>query len=409
MISWRKIILQACLVFLATTTVAQPTIEKGKVDLRNWDFRKGTVRLEGQWGFYWEQLLTPGQTPTKPSRFYTFPGLWNEDSRLSGQGFATYTADVLIGDDINMLSMELPDFYSSYQVWVNGIEVANNGGVGTSRQDAEPQWLPRTVVFPAADTLHIVMQVSNFHHVRGGSNDHIYLGLPDQLYQKRESAVITNIILFAGLGLIGCFFIVLFLFFRKEKAALYFAAICITWALRAVFTNLYLFANWFPAVDWELLVKIEYLTLYLTMMWSLLYVGKLFPEDVNKMLMYVLLIANSIFILFTISTPAITYTNLLPAYKFIAWLILGYVGFVVIRAIVYDRAGAWFSAFSIILGVLMFSYDMLTYEGFLDFSPLLFNVGYLTIFFLNATAFAYQLSRSVHPKPKMAFEFTVVK
>jgi hypothetical protein len=83
---------------------------------------------------------------------------------------------------------------------------------------------------------------------------------------------------------------------------------------------------------------------------------------------------------------------------------------VVIRAIFFDRAGAWFSAISIILGVLMFSYDMITYEGFLDFSPLLFNVGYLTIFFLNATAFAYQLSRTVNPKPKkVEFEFTVVK
>ncbi|HEX8059876.1 MAG TPA: 7TM-DISM domain-containing protein, partial [Cyclobacteriaceae bacterium] len=307
------------------------------------------------------------------------------------------------------LSMELPDIYTSYQLWVNGTEVANNGEVGTSRQETSPQWLPKTIVFPATDTLHVMLQIANFHHMRGGSNDHIYLGLPDQLYQKRESAVITNIILFSGLGLIGCFFVILFLFFRKEKAALYFAALCITWALRAVFTNLYLFANWFPSIDWELMVKIEYLTLYLTMMWSLLYIGKLFSQDVNPIVKYGLIILNSVFILFTIATPAITFTNLLPAYKFVAWLILGYVAFVVIRAIIYDRAGAWFSAISIILGVLMFSYDMLTYEGFISFSPLLFNVGYLAIFLLNATAFAYHLSRSVNPKPQIQFEFTVLK
>jgi hypothetical protein len=404
MVRWLKITLQVCLVLLVAAGNAQPLVEKGKLDLRNWDFNKGTVPLDGRWGFYWEKFLTQDQLHDQPDAYHQFPGIWKE-----GQGFATYTADVIINQNISMLSMELPDFYSSYQLWINGHEVAANGEVGTSRKESVPQWLPRTIVFPAADTLHIIMQVANFHHIRGGSNDHIYLGLPDQLYQKRESAVITNIILFAGLGLIGCFFIVLFLFFKKEKAALYFAAICLTWALRAVCTNLYLFSNWFPGMDWELLVKIEYLTLYLTMMWSLLYIGKLFPDDVNAIFKYVLLIANSIFILFTIATPAITYTNLLPAYKFVAWVILGYVGYVVIRAIIYDRIGAWFSAFSIILGVLMFSYDMLTYEGFINFSPLLFNVGYLTIFFLNAAAFAYQLSRLVHPKPKMEFEFTVVK
>lgn len=412
--SWLKGGLRVLLFLLVTTSsFAQPKIEKGKIDLRNWDFEQGTVRLDGQWGFYWEELLPPSQAHSEPTTFFSFPGIWNGNyagvNELNGQGFATYTADILVGRNISMLSMELPDFYSSYQLWVNGVEVAANGEVGTSRKESVAQWLPKTIVFATTDTLHLVMHVSNFHHMRGGSNDHIYLGLPDQLYQKRESAVITNIILFAGLGFIGGFFVVLFFLFRKEKAALYFAAICLTWALRAIVTNLYLFSNWFPAMDWELLCKIEYLTLYLTMMWSLLYVGKLFPEDVNSIFKYVLLIANAVFILFTFATPAITYTNLLPAYKFVAWVILGYVGVVVVRAIIYDRTGAWFSATSIILGVLMFSYDMLTYEGLLNFSPLLFNVGYLTIFFLNATAFAYQLSRSVNPKPRMGFEFTVVK
>lgn len=391
--------LTGVLLFVTTSTFAQPQIERGAVDLRQWDFhRRGTVRLDGNWGFYWQELLVPSSGSFKATKFQKFPGLWNE-----GQGFATYTADVIVDSNISMLSMELPDIYTSYQLWVNGVEVAKNGEVGTSRKETSPQWLPKTIVFAASDTLHIMIQIANFHHMRGGSNDHIYLGLPDQLYQKRESAVITNIILFSGLGLIGCFFVILFLFFRKEKAALYFAAICITWALRAVFTNLYLFANWFPGIDWELMVKIEYLTLYLTMMWSLLYVGKLFSQDVNPVFKYSLIVLNSIFILFTIATPAITYTNLLPAYKFVAWLILGYVAFIVVRAIVYDRAGAWFSAISIILGVLMFSYDMLTYEGFINFSPLLFNVGYLTIFLLNATAFAYQLSSRGQTKTTFVF------
>lgn len=403
MIYWLKTALRVSIFLLPFAAFSQPLVEKGRIDLRGWDFQKqGTVKLDGKWGFEWNRLLTPTQVAETPTDYHEFPGIWNE-----GQGFATYTAEVIVDNSISMLSMELPDFYSSYQLWVNGEEVASNGEVGTSRKESVPQWLPKTIVFPAADTLHLVMHISNFHHVRGGSNDHIYLGTPDQLYQKREDAVITNIILFAGLGLVGCFFVVLFAFFRKERAALYFAAICLTWALRAVFTNLYLFTNWFPSIDWELAAKIEYLTLYLTMMWSLLYIGKLFPDDVNSIFKYSLIVINSVFILFTIATPAITFTNLLPAYKFVAWIILGYVAFVVLRAIIYDRVGAWFSAVSIILGVLMFSYDMLTYEGLLNFSPLLFNIGYITIFFLNATAFAYQLSRIVHPKPRMEFGFTL--
>lgn len=388
---------------------AQPSMKDGVVDLRSWDFvQDGTVKLDGAWSFYWQALRPPSSAETAEKDHLQFPGIWNDTSsdlhELSGQGFATYEATLLLDRQYEMVSFELPDFYCSYELWVNGREVASNGEVGTSRSEAVPQWLPKTVVVMADDTMRLVLQVSNFHHIKGGSNDHIYVGLPEQLYAKREFAVITNIILFSGLGLIGCFFIILFLFFKKERAALYFAAICITWAVRAVFTNLYLFINWFPEMDWELAVKVEYLTLYLTMMWSLLFVGKLFPQDMNLIGKYVLIIVNCIFILFTIATPAFTYTNLLSAYLIVAWVILAYVAFAVVKAIVFERPGAWFTAGSIILGVLMFSYDMLTYSGIWDFSPLLFNTGYLVIFFLNATAFAYQLSRSVKPV-KSKFEF----
>jgi hypothetical protein len=399
------------LIFLFFNTISfaketQPRIDHGSLDLRHHDFeKKGEVKLEGTWNFYWKQLLTPEQVAEKESKdYFEFPSVWNNQSslykELDGQGYATYVTEVLVDPVHTMLSVELPDFYSSYKLWINGKEVAANGTVGKNRDESEAQWRPRTTVFHVkGGKLRLVLQVSNFQHQKGGSNDHIYLGLPEQLFQKREKAVITNIILFGGLSLIGFFFFILFFFFRHEKAALYFAAICLTWAIRSLFNNLYLFINWFPSMDWELAVKIEYLTLYLTMMWSILFVGRLFPEDTNQKIKSGLLIINAIFILLTLATPAFTYTRLLSTYMVVAWIILAYVAYVVIMAILENRNGAWFSAISILLGVVMFSYDMLTHSAIIDFSPLLFSVGYIVIFMLNATAFAYQLSRTIYPKP----------
>lgn len=375
------------------------------MDLREWNFEKqGEIKLDGSWKFYWKQLLTPAQVKEKRSKDYmTFPEVWNKQSslyeKLEGQGYATYSTEIFINSSVQILSLELPDFYSSYRIWINEKEIASNGLVGRSRKESDAQWRPSTVVFPVtSDTLHIVMQVSNFQHHKGGSNDHIYLGAADQLFQKRENAVITNIVLFGGLFLIGFFFVILYLFFRSEKAALYFAAICITWAIRSLFTNLYLFINWFPGLDWELSAKVEYLTLYLTMMWSILFVAKMFPQDTNQKIKYTMVALNSVFVVLTLATPAFTYSSLIPAYMVVAWMILIYVAYIVVMALLYNRRGAWFSAMSIFLGVIMFSYDMLTYSEVFDFSPLLFNVGYITIFFLNATAFAYQLSQAVKPK-----------
>jgi hypothetical protein len=90
----------------------------------------------------------------------------------------------------------------------------------------------------------------------------------------------------------------------------------------------------------------------------------------------------------------------------VAWVILSYVAYIVVMAILDNRRGAWFSAISILLGVLMFSYDMLTHSGVISFSPLLFSVGYIAIFMLNATAFAYQLSKANGSKADTELSWT---
>jgi len=411
--SWLLLIVLCGCAYCAIAQNNIPKVVNGKIDLREWDFEKqGEIKLEGSWNFYWKKLLSPSEITIKSKDYMQFPSVWNGQGslyeKLEGQGFATYTADVQVNPSIHMLSLELPDFYSSYRLWVNGKEMASNGIVGTSRKNSEGQWRPLTVAFPVEEgTLRLVLQISNFQHHKGGCNDHIYLGEPNRLFQKREMAVITNVILFGGLSFIGFFFVVLYFFFRHEKAALYFAAICITWAIRSIFTNMYLFINWFPNFDWELGAKIEYLMLYLTMMWSVLFVAKLFPEDTNQKLKYGMLILNAVFILLTLITPAFTYSSLLPVYMIVAWAILTYVAYIVVMAILYDRNGAWFSAISILMGVLMFSYDMLTHSEIIGFSPLLFNVGYISIFLLNATAFAYQLSQTIKPKQEVELEWSI--
>lgn len=409
-----SVLLSFCFATAGFATDTEPRVINGTIDLRQWNFEnKGEVKLDGSWLFFWNQLLTAEQIKqANRADYFNLPSVWNDRSsvyeQLDGKGFATYSVTLLVNPSVPLLSLGIPDFYSSYRLFVNGKEVAANGTVGVNRKQSEAQWRPMTIVFPShTDSLQIVLHVSNFQHHKGGVNDHLYLGLPEQLFQKREKAVITNIILFGGLGLIGFFFLILFFFFRKEKAALYFAFICITWAIRSVFNNLYLFVNWFPGMDWELAVKVEYLTLYLTMMWGILFIAQLFPEDTNAKMKRVVLILNFIFIALTLATPAFTYTVLLSAYMVVAWAILCYITFVVVMAIIYKRKGAWFSVSSILLGVIMFSYDMLIHSDLLDYNPLLFNIGYVMMFLLNATAFAYQLSQTITTNKTEEFQWSV--
>ena len=36
-----------------------PQAKQGVIDLRNVDFNQQTIKLNGEWEFYWKQLLTP--------------------------------------------------------------------------------------------------------------------------------------------------------------------------------------------------------------------------------------------------------------------------------------------------------------------------------------------------------------
>jgi signal transduction histidine kinase len=80
-----------------------PKPEHGIIDLRGWDFnRAGIVKLDGEWEFYWDTLLTPADSASPeirstPPVFVAVPHLW-KTTRINGKkirlrGCATYRAE----------------------------------------------------------------------------------------------------------------------------------------------------------------------------------------------------------------------------------------------------------------------------------------------------------------------------
>ena len=49
-----------CVLSQSDTVQIKPVAIKGVIDLSNWDFKaQGTAKLDGEWEFYWKQLLNP--------------------------------------------------------------------------------------------------------------------------------------------------------------------------------------------------------------------------------------------------------------------------------------------------------------------------------------------------------------
>jgi hypothetical protein len=393
---WRFIVLLFLIVVHGAAAQVDPSAEEGVLDASTYDFSSEPLKLNGEWLFYWNDLLTPPEIALSTEVNYTtFPEPWTE--AVNGQGYATYKLTLMLNPRFRDYSIEMPQLYSAYSLWINGKLVAKNGVVGTDRKTSQPQWLPQMITIKEpVDTLSLVLQVSNFTHSTGGLKNPIVIGLTENLSSKRYLAEVVNKVLLGTLTFIGLFFLNVYFFVRREKSILYFALMCVVWAMRSIFSELYLAIQWMPWFDWELAVKIEYITIHLEVAFAMLLISRLYPLDTNTIVKNTLVYPNFLFAFFTMASPAVLYTQLLNVYLIFAGLVIVYVMFIIMRAIVFERYGAWFSVLGIVAGITAFSYNILSYEGVFDFNPLFYYSWYIVIYLFLAIALAYQLN----PKAK---------
>lgn len=378
-----------CFVALSSLAQSTPTAKEGVLNAKTHDFNSSALQLNGEWEFYPHELLEPFQEVSRVA-YVDFPYHWKESE---SQGYATFRLKVLVDRSTSSFSLDIPQLYSAYSLWVNGSLIAKNGRVGTDRKNTQPQWLPQVVTFQAGvDTLHLTLQIANFHHSVGGIKNSIYLGIPDHLLTAQNNAYLVNMTLLGVLTFIGVFFLSIYAFVKREKSVLFFSLVCLTWALRSIFSEQYLAIYWMPWFDWELALKIEYITLYLTMAWAILFIANLYPLDTNLIVKRILLYPNFVFAFLTLATPAVLYTRFLDVYLVVAGALILYIIVVILRAMLFERYGAWFSVFGVMALVAAFAYNYLSYQGIFEFSPLAFYTVYLIFFFLLAIALAYQLS-----------------
>jgi hypothetical protein len=384
---------------VSTSVIAQSIAKQGVLDARNFDFKNDRLSLNGDWKYFEDQLLSPVEVTSSKNEFSYFPKVWNE-TKSSGQGFATYSLQVIVPGQTETLALDIPQIYSSYQLWINGERIAANGKVGKTLEETQPQWMPQAISFArTSDTLDIVLQIANFHHHIGGPKDPIYLGTSESVQHNHRMAVASNLIEAILLGVVGLIFLVLYLITKKKKIIIYFALLCITWSIRAMFSDLYTFISFYPDFNWNAMVKIEYVTLFLTMIWAILFLGRVFVKDANKALKYVLVGSNIIFIAYSILMQPVSFTQWLPVYLSFCGILILYATILVLKALINERLGAGFLTISILLGVFIFSYDIFSYEGLFTHNPIVFSAGYIIIFSLMAVVLLLHLN-IIKSKPK---------
>jgi signal transduction histidine kinase/CheY-like chemotaxis protein len=377
-----------------------PVAHQGVLDLQKENLFDKHFALNGEWGFFWNHLLSPDSLLSPPPVYVPYPVLW-KDLTVNGQkiptlGYATYTLTVLLPHKRPRIGLEVPDTYCSFKLYVNGVLQTQNGVPATTREKATPFWVTRYFALPPgeSDTLVFVMQIANFWHARGGPYKDILIGDKDELFLKKNRDVAYDFMLAGCMFMGGLFFLGLYVFGRKDKTILYFALFCIVFSYRMVGTNHYALHTLFSEMNWFITVRIEYLTLSIAMALFSAYTRKLYPDDINNHITNALIwlcLGYSMLVLFT---PTLIFTRLLVGFLGMMFFCIAYSMYVFIRAARRRRSGSVFSLLStavmLFIGMLM----NLHYFGFIsDWRVILFFC-YISFFFLQSLALSHRFAHN---------------
>ncbi len=340
----RRLLFLSFLLF-GKVLLGQP-VQNGQANLLDRDFNSSsTVSLNGEWKFYPKEFISPDSMPdVNASMLIDVPTRWDQ-SGLSAFGYGSYQLTILKKTQ-EPLALRIPDLFSAYRLFVNGQLLANMGTPGVDAESEAPGRLFKLVSLAhlQADTLNVVIHISNFVHSKGGIGAPIQIGRLDDLIQVKFINDVYDVFM-AGCLVMGAFiFLGMYFYGRQKKMAFYFALFCLVYAYRIIGWGNYVLHDLIN-MPYHVGMVIEYSTLYLTVYFFAAYLKNLFPEDTPKLLAKIFMYLSLLWAGLTL-LPVHIFTAINDPFLVILLFGMVFISFVYIKALIRGRGGARYSIYS---------------------------------------------------------------
>lgn len=346
----------------------EPTAVQGVLDLTGWDFEiDGIVNLEGEWEFYWEQLLTSSDFSSESrlpkGQHVLVPNVWTdyqEDGEdYPGDGYATFRLRVVTQEPMDKLSLKIPTISSSCKIMIDDLTIATCGVVAENEERSVSSYAPQIADFQTnTNEFDIIVQVSNYLYDRGGMWYAMDLGTEKQITNMRDNEQSMNMLLLGVFFFMGLYHLAIYLLRPNEKLALYFAVGCLIGALRLFVIDELFILNLFPNTDIRVIIGIGYFTYYGGIAALTVYLGELYREEISRKIVHLTVWISGSFILTVLLFPVSIYTHLIRYYHFFNIVLGLYLISCVFLALWRRRDGAGLQFFGITFFVLTIFHDI---------------------------------------------------
>lgn len=250
----------------------------------NWSSASSFTELSGQWKFIAGKLLIPQDFSLAASKTVQVPGYWDYGGEPN---VGTYQREIALPPSHKTRALRIPEQALAYKLWVNDSLMATKGVVSLNPEQIVPAMGDQIIMLPRDSICKITLQIASNDSERGGFSAALEMGDPDELQGKRNQLLIIDALVVGALLILALYQLILYLH-NPRQAYLALALLCVVWALSffAGGTGGRLSLAFFPGLTYEVLIKLEVLSLVTLAPLVLLFVRDSFLGVVPRWFLY---------------------------------------------------------------------------------------------------------------------------
>jgi two-component sensor histidine kinase len=311
--------LLAGLVGCSAPALDSPQPSGGVLDLRGCDFASGTsVPLTGSWDFL------PGTVDIPLTGFMAspyvqrkVPDLWKgtEAGGSRGHGSGSYHLTVLLPPHAPPLAFHYLSASTAFRIEVDGLPIVQVGVPSSDPEAAVPAYKPGFArLGGVGQRLEIMVRVSNYAYRVGGLWFPIFLGSAESIESTHLSEIVIAIGQSMALAIMGLLLLLLFYLRRKDLAFLFGGLMAVILALRLLVTGEYVLTDIAPGISFDLVIRLEYLTVFSSFPVATAFFTALFPRLMDRRLKWACILPSAAFSLLILVLPLDALTRTLIAF-----------------------------------------------------------------------------------------------
>ncbi len=321
-------------------------VRHGFINLSDINFKnEQTIKLDGEWEFYWNKLLTSDDFVNINSNIQTLtlPGSWTKDinptNQVSRFGFATLRLKFTIKSGSNIIyGLRIREICTAYNLFLNNNLILSSGTVGRNKSEYSPKWKNQVAIFNLSQpTNEFILQIANYDHIYSGVLYSLEFGRVEEIVKNQQYSRNLDMFLFGILIIMGLYHLGLFILRRKDLSTFYFGIFTLLIASRVLLTGERILIDNINFYDWQFFTKIEYLLSPLASMFFILYLEVLYPDVLKNIFTGIFKLISIIYALIVIITPESIFSEILNYYFIIVFLICSYIIYALINAMLKKR------------------------------------------------------------------------